>query len=108
MLLGTPGKPRNESVDKVGETWVYMYWNHPSYFGSHGITRYIVTAINTQNNTLSSMSTNGNEREMNFTSLLPGVLYKFYVYSVSKTLHLITTSQTSEPFTATTLTFNSK
>ena len=102
MLTDTPGKPRNESVDEVADTWVHMCWQHPRYHGLPSVSRYVVTAFNTRDSIVESMSTKGNVTRLNFTNLLPGVNYRFNVYAVAEALRVRANGQASDPFIATT------
>ena len=80
-----------------------MCWQHPRYHGLPSVSRYVVTALNTRDSIVESMSTKGNITRLNFTNLLPGVNYRFNVYAVAEALRVRATGQASDPFMATTL-----
>jgi hypothetical protein len=75
MFIVPPSIPGNLLVDTIGDTWVYVRWQHPSMHNEREISRYDVF-VQTYHD-ISIQSTTTNQTYLNVTGLQPNVEYSF-------------------------------
>ena len=102
LSLEYPSTPRSLTLKRIGVSWVVLAWNPPISLGRPGISKYVVTAIQTGENITLQSSTSNNATRLNFTDLLPSSTYQFNVQAVIEAADAKFTSSTSDSVQATT------
>ena len=98
-----PGPPGYLRIYKIGFTWIFLTWIPPAYQGLPKIKSYTVKAINTETNTEYGMITDPDKVSLNYTGLISGFTYKFYVYAVTGTFFITRTGSSSNVVSGTTM-----
>ena len=82
----------------VGPTFVRVHWQTPSFRGTPGVSRYVIT-VTQANGTANTLTffTNNDTRDFNVTGLAPGTTYEFRVAAISEYEMIIGYSLPSDP-----------
>lgn len=82
----------------VGPTFVRVHWQTPSFRGTPGVSRYVIT-VTQANGTANTLTffTNNDTRDFNVTGLAPGTMYEFRVAAISEYEMIIGYSLQSDP-----------
>ena len=95
-----PSQPINVTIHSmnVGPTFVRVHWQTPSFRGTPGVSRYVIT-VTQANGTANTLTffTNNDTRDFNVTGLAPGTTYEFRVAAISEYEMIIGHGLPSDP-----------